>query len=103
MRVKKIEIIPLILLYLNIIMIFKLLGKCYLIYDIDYIYITILFLICIVAVNVYHFVLDKALYKVIAIISVAALFGISFLIREKACMMYIIQITYSILMLFLTL
>lgn len=84
MRVKKIEIIPLILLYLNIILIFQLLGKCYLIYDIDYIYITILFLICIVAVSVYHFVLDKALYKVIAIVSVAALFGISFLIRGES-------------------
>lgn len=84
MRVKKIEIVPLILLYLNIILIFQLLRKCYLIYDMDYFYITILFLICIAALSVYRFVLDKAIYRLIFVISIAALIAISFIIRAES-------------------
>lgn len=65
-------------------MIFKLLEKCYLIYDMDYVYITILFLICVVAVNVYHFVLDKKIYKLIFALAVAALIIIALIIRGEA-------------------
>lgn len=79
MRRIKLDILPVVLIYLNLIAIFKLLIACYLIADFNYTYVTILFLVSIGIIFFFHYVLYKFAYKLIGIISIAGIWIVWFL------------------------
>lgn len=83
MRFRKLDILPVILIYVNIITIFKFIASCYVITGVDYIYITILYIASIGVIFFFHYVLYKFTYKILGIVSIAGVWVIWFLLNMQ--------------------